>query len=139
CLAVAGAHVGQRLAIGMVIDDGVGGDQGGANLAWERGQLAESAALVGVVGEHRAEVGAAWRGSSERAQALAENPRELPRRDGDEDLALARSDHLLERELALALDGAPVACREQAAQPPVSGAVGGIADRLEAVRGAFPG
>ena len=65
--------------------------------------------------------------------------RELPRRDGDEDLALARGDHLLERELALAFDGAPVAGREQAAQPPVSRAVGGIADRLEAVGGAGPG
>ena len=103
-LADAGEHVGQRLAIGVVIDDVVGGDERGAHLARERGQLAEPPALVAVVGEHGAEIGAARRGSGERAQALAENRRELPRRDGDEDLAFARGDHLLERELALALD-----------------------------------
>ena len=45
-LADAGEHVGERLAVGVVIERVVGGDERRARLRGELGQLAQAAALV---------------------------------------------------------------------------------------------
>ena len=138
-LADAGEHVGERLAAGVVVVGIVGGNQRRARLAGELVELAQAPALGAVVGEGGAEMDAAACGGRQRGEALGEIRRDPPRRQGDEDLALARRDHLLEGEMALPLDGAAVAGGEQAAQPAVGLAVGRIAGRLEAVRRDEPG
>ena len=118
-LADAGEHVGERLAAGVVIERVVGGNERRARLLAELGELAEAPALVAVVGERGAEMDAAARRGGQRAQALGKARRDLPRRQDDEDLALARGEHLLEGEMALAFDGAAIARCQQAAQPAV--------------------
>ena len=72
-LADAGEHVGERLAVGVVIERVVGGNERRARLRGELGELAEAPALVAVVGEHGAEIDAAARRGGERAQALGES------------------------------------------------------------------
>ena len=134
-LADAGEHVGQGAAAGVMIERIGGGDERCAGLRCQLGKLAQAAALVAAIGEGGGEIGAAARGGAERAQALDEGRGEVARWDDDEDLSFARGQHLLEGEVALAFDGAAVAVGQQAAQPAVGGAVGGIAHRLETASG----
>ena len=112
-----------------------GGDERGANPRRQLVKLAQAAALVAAIGEGRGEIDAAACGGGEGTQALDVGSGGIARRDGDEDLPFARRQHLLEAEVALALDGAAVAVGQQAAQPAVGGAIGGIAGRLEAIAG----
>ena len=72
-LADAGEHVGERLAVGMVIEHVVGGDERRARLAGELVELAQAPALVAVVGEGGAEIDAAARGGGQRARGARRN------------------------------------------------------------------
>ena len=133
--ADAGEHIGERLARGMVIERIVGGNERSAGLGGELGQLAEAPALIAAIAEGGGEIDTAARRSCQTAHAFGEGRRDRPGRNGDEDLALGGGDDLLEAEMALTLGGAPVALRQQAAQPAVRGPVGRVADRFEAVAG----
>ena len=76
--------------VGVVVERVGGGDERARGLRGQLGQLAQAAALVAAIGEGGGEIDAAARGGAERAQALDESRREIARRDGDEDLPLAR-------------------------------------------------
>src|SRR5581483_6469292 len=118
-LADAGDDIGERLAVGAVVEGIGGGDERRARVPGELVELTQARALAAAVGEGGSEMDAAGGGGGEPIEALDELSRESARRQHDEDLSCARLEEFREREMALALDGAAVAGGEEAAQSPV--------------------
>jgi hypothetical protein len=65
-------------------------------------------------------------------------PGKIVRRDGDENLAFAGAENLLEGQMAFTFFGFEISRREELAQPTIGGAVGRVSDDLKPIDGHEP-
>ena len=123
-LADAGEHVLQRPPFGPVIEHVIGGKERHADTAGKPRQEREAAAIAGAMQAVRHQADAAGKGLLQRHERrFQRSVRSLSRHDA-EDHARSPFEEIGKIEVAVALLGAAVAERKQAAEPAIGGAIG---------------
>ncbi|GJD81874.1 hypothetical protein NBEOAGPD_5130 [Methylobacterium gregans] len=137
-LADAGDDVLKRPPVRMVVERVRHRHERGAEPVADLGEAPEPGALVAAPPVAAGEIGPAGRRLGEPRETVEECVRRLDAalgRQRDQDLSGRGPEHRVEAEAAFAFPGAPVARREQAAEPAVGRAIHRVGDRLEPVLG----
>ncbi len=136
--ADAGEHIEQGPAFGCVHVHVVGRDEGGAAKLRQLGEAREPARVVAAVERLAGQEAGSGKAPGQAGKRVPKRGIGLVRRQEDQDLPFGVGLQLGQREPARALLGAPLAQRQQAAEPAVGGAIGRVAQQLRPVLGHQP-
>ena len=136
-LADAGEHVGEPSPLGRMIERVIDGEERNARGLRDRGEFVKARRVVGCESARAGEPDIAGKGAGERGEhSFSPLPRagEGPgvRVREREKLALAEFKNILKRQMARALRRAPLAARQQFAEPAIGGAIGRKGDDVGA-------
>ena len=125
-------HILQRAAVWGVIEHIVGGDHGRAALSADGAERCDARAVLAAIamtggkierGGSELAFQAVQRGLQGRGSAAIPIRGPIGRRQGEKDLSLAMVRHIVQREHAVAFDGAALSERQEPAEPPIGRAI----------------